>query len=349
MNSKHVATPSGRTSTMKRMTLCAAILGLLLGGSGPARADVYAVDWDRNSVLRYDGTGKLLGTFASGGGLSHYSGITFGPDGNMFVTTNPYPFNSGGGVLRFNGSTGAFLGTFVPAGSGGLNNSLEPTFGPDGNLYVAGFGAGILRYNGQTGAFIDNFVPQGRGGLVAAEQGIFGPDGNLYVADNDGSQVLRYNGKTGTFIDAFVSAGRGGLFGPGGLAFGPDGNLYVDSDPLHGVGGVLRYDGKTGAFIDAFVPAGSGGLARLGGIAFAPDGNLYVSSFYTNEGIYRYNGQTGAFIDLFAQPPPGESTGFTYFAFSGSSVPEPSVLRLLGTGAVCLVGWYAWRRRQRAV
>jgi hypothetical protein len=37
-------------------------------------------------------------------------------------------------VLRYNGTTGAFVSTFVPTGSGGLSFPLGGTFGPDNNL-----------------------------------------------------------------------------------------------------------------------------------------------------------------------------------------------------------------------
>lgn len=50
-------------------------------------------------------------------------------------------------VLRYNGSTGAFLSTFVPTGSGGLTFPLWGAFGPDGNLYVSNSEAdAVLRF-----------------------------------------------------------------------------------------------------------------------------------------------------------------------------------------------------------
>src|SRR5262249_20166304 len=73
-------------------------------------------------------------------------------------------------ILRYDEKTGAFLGTFVPRGSGGLAGPVGMSIGPDGNLYVA---SGtyyvvpdrpnpapdrILRFNGATGAFLDIFV-----------------------------------------------------------------------------------------------------------------------------------------------------------------------------------------------
>ena len=39
-------------------------------------------------------------------------------------------------VLRYNGTTGAFIDAFVSSGSGGLDMPSGLTFGPDGNLYV---------------------------------------------------------------------------------------------------------------------------------------------------------------------------------------------------------------------
>jgi DNA-binding beta-propeller fold protein YncE len=55
-------------------------------------------------------------------------------------------------VLRYNGSTGAFMGVF--ASGGGLTMPIGLAFGPDGNLYVGTRSGNIIRYNGTTGAFI---------------------------------------------------------------------------------------------------------------------------------------------------------------------------------------------------
>jgi len=69
-------------------------------------------------------------------------------------------------VLRFDAMTGAFIDTFVPSGSGGLNGPIGLVFGADGNLYVSSVvSLSVLRFDGVTGAFIDAFVPSGSGGL----------------------------------------------------------------------------------------------------------------------------------------------------------------------------------------
>jgi hypothetical protein len=70
---------------------------------------------------------------AGSGGLSAPQGITLGSDGNAYVAGN------NGAVLRYNGTTGAYINTFVSQGSGGLGFSGTQAglaFGPDGNLYV---------------------------------------------------------------------------------------------------------------------------------------------------------------------------------------------------------------------
>src|SRR5947208_2802581 len=70
-------------------------------------------------------------------------------------------------ILKFNAQSGAPLGAFVPAGSGGLDGPTGLTFGPDGNLYVSSSvqKSPILRYDGRTGQFLGPFVGEQNGGL----------------------------------------------------------------------------------------------------------------------------------------------------------------------------------------
>src|SRR5437867_5349289 len=85
-------------------------------------------------------------------------------------------------VLRYNETTGAFIGAFVPAASGGLDFTIGLTMGPDGNLYVGShYSNSILRYSGATGTFLGTLVSSGSGGLNGVTGLAFGPDLNLYV------------------------------------------------------------------------------------------------------------------------------------------------------------------------
>src|SRR5262249_20345792 len=138
--------------------------------------------------------------------------------------------------LRYDGLTGAFVDTFVPRHSGGLNQPYGILFGPDGNgdgrndLYVSTGEMGgpgqlkaVLRFDGITGAFIDEFT---KGGDLQSTRGIiFGPDGDLYVADRKRlvpeGRILRYDGRTGAYLGDFVPWQGGGLKQPTYLVFGP--------------------------------------------------------------------------------------------------------------------------------
>ena len=107
--------------------------------------------------------------------------MTFGPDGNLYVGNRDT--NS---VLRYDGATGAFLGTFAAAP--GLFSPHGLAFGLDGNLYVSGEGDGhVYRFDGTTGAFKDVVMS------VAHPVGLtFDSNGALYVSDYANALVLRY-------------------------------------------------------------------------------------------------------------------------------------------------------------
>jgi DNA-binding beta-propeller fold protein YncE len=325
-----------------------AALALLYGVTSSAYADLLVSSGTiDNRVLSYDETtGAFLGTFASGGGLIDPFGLVYGPDGNLYVAdfgdpTRPDLFNFST-VRRYDGTTGAFIDIFVPAGSGGLGGPRGLVFGPDGNLYVANNNTSlVLRYDGTTGAFLGAFASGG--GLAAPEGLVFGRDGNLYVSSRAGNNgILRYDGTTGAFLDTFVAPGSGGLQTPQGLVLGADGNLYVGCRECDAV---LRYDGTTGAFLGIF--ASGGGLDDAGdGLVFGPDGNLYVTSWLTRE-VKRYDGTTGAFLDTFASGGGLGSPQGLVFTPRGQVVPEPATLTLLSIGLVG-IGGYCWRRLQRA-
>jgi sugar lactone lactonase YvrE len=242
---------------------------------------------------------------------------------------------SGNNVARFDQTTGASLGDFISAGSGGLVSPDDLTWGPDGNLYVSSSAANttgqILRYNGQTGAFIDVFA---QGGGMARPYGVaFGPDGLLYVASFRSDQILRYNGSTGAFVDVFAQGNgtaAGLLNGPNDLLFGPGGTLFVTTQGsvANGTGGIsyqfasqtLRYNISTGVgqvFAPQPAPApGGAGYVSMLGLALGPDGALYTSDYAG--GIRSYNALTGALqqtISTGALFTPGGATTVGNFAF----------------------------------
>jgi hypothetical protein len=211
--------------------------------------DLYVVDINLNAVLRYDGlTGAFIDTFVSpdSGGLNSPFDLTYGPDGNLYVSSNV-----SNQVLRYNGTTGAFIDAFVS----GLSAPDGITFGGDGSLYIANQGTNeVLRYKAGT---LSAFVTAGSGSLNQPRRAIFGPDANgdgiqdLYVASQGNGKVLRYDGLAGAFIDTFASTGS--TQGPMWMQFGPDGLLYATARtaPTGLATSIIRFNGTTGAFIDS--------------------------------------------------------------------------------------------------
>lgn len=217
-----------------------------------ARSDgVYVASELTGSIEKFNVNGTWLSRYAT---ATTPTGITFDSAGRGYVAQ----FDADS-VTRYS-TTGTSLGTFVTAGSGGLNGpDLGITYGPDGNLYVPSFNSGdVLRYNGTTGAFIDKFIAAGSGGLSQPRQMIW-RDGKVYVSSDNGNKVLRYNGTTGAFMDTFVAAGSGGLNGATGMVFHGS-SLYVASWRNNRI---LKYDAATGAFQSIFASTGLNGPVSL--------------------------------------------------------------------------------------
>ncbi len=160
-------------------------------------------------VLEFDGkSGKFKRIFVStrSGGLTSPFAITFGPDGNLYVTD---VFT--GSVLEYSGSDGTFIRPFVTAGSGGLSYATGLTFGPDGNLYVCsstGSNIGILKYDGSSGAYLGNLIP--------ASAGVQGPTGVLFY--NFESQIAPTGGNVSAATDQ--SGNRYVVWDDGGTVYG---------------------------------------------------------------------------------------------------------------------------------
>ena len=148
-----------------------------------------------STVEKYSPTGTSLGTFITtgSGGLSNAKAIVWGPDGNAYVSSY-----GNSEVIRYNGTTGAFMNVFA-TGSGGFE---DVTFGPDNNLYVASYGNNaVYRYNGTTGASMGTFISG-----IATPYGLrFDPAGNLDVSSRSLGQIRTYNGSTGAYINTLVS------------------------------------------------------------------------------------------------------------------------------------------------
>ena len=110
---------------------------------------------DSGAVRRYDATtGALIDTIAPLDPVGSPIAARFGPDGHLYVN-----YFYGHRIQRFNILTGADLGTFVPAGSGGLFWVYNIGFGPDNHLYATERYSNVVnRFDGTTGAPLGAFA-----------------------------------------------------------------------------------------------------------------------------------------------------------------------------------------------
>jgi DNA-binding beta-propeller fold protein YncE len=272
---------------MRVIRLFALALAGLLNTTCVASIEVLVSSYGTGEILRYDANnGSFLGVFAAHATLERPVGITIGPDNNLYVADEGDP---NGKIVRFDGTTGALIDTFVTTGSGGLVAAHDIVFGPDGNLYVSSQNThNVLRYDGNTGAFIDDFVTSQSGGLWQSLGISFGPDGHLYVADGFNDRVNRYDGASGNFIDSVVSGGA--LNYPEDVFFDSNGDLLVSSRDTNQI---LKYN-LAGNPLGVF--ASGGGLSGPVGMLTTPDNEMLVSGIFGSH-IIRYDASSGALID----------------------------------------------------
>ncbi|MCH8083308.1 MAG: hypothetical protein IH885_03635, partial [Myxococcales bacterium] len=145
-----------------------------------------------NEILEFDGsTGAAIGppafvdTGGNGGGAITPYGLRF-HQGVLYVASFFYDE-----VKAFHATTGAFLSTFVTAGSGGLSGPTGVDFGPGGDLFVASqTDDAVRRYDGSTGAFVEVFVASGDNGLDQPFDLQFVPEPTATTALASGALLL---------------------------------------------------------------------------------------------------------------------------------------------------------------
>jgi sugar lactone lactonase YvrE len=210
-------------------TLFAADPGGVLSGLAFGGGNLYAADSSKGRILAFDAqTGTQITSFG-GGSLTSPIGLAF-QGGSLYVADS-----SANDVVKYSDS-GVSQGTFITAGSGGLQMPGELAFDSAGNLLVAsGQGA-------SNGGAVDRFDSAGNpnpssgksGAVFASDPGLFNPyglaispTGAVFVGDRNSNQLNGSGG--GGHFDQLDSSGalvqsvpfNGGNGNPYGLALGP--------------------------------------------------------------------------------------------------------------------------------
>ena len=221
------------------------------------------VGFGNGKIEVFDGqSGEFIKVFAqSSTSTSGFSGLGFAPDGNLYV--GGVWVGSNDTVRKFNGTTGAVMGTVVTLASG--QNSLGMTVGEDSCIYI-GVGStstGVVKRCQLDGSSLIDFATgfDGNGPRTP----VWGPDGHMYVTDLNLGLVRKINAGTGASMGTFADPPSNGNVAS---VFAPNGSLYVSgvwTDIIY------KHNGSTGAAQGTFLSGirAHGMLVRV--VAPAPE------------------------------------------------------------------------------
>lgn len=192
-------------------------------------------------------------------GILNASGVAFGPDGLLYVSSRAegivYQVGAGGVAKVF---------------AEGLGIATGLAFDQSGDLYVGDRSGTIFKIRGNTET--ETFVFATLEPSIAAYHLAFDSHGTLYVTGptTASSQSILAMDKDGNATEFYRGLGR-----PQGMAFDADDNLYVAAS-LHGERGIVRITPEGAAEL---VVAGS----NLIGLALLPGGRAALA---TRDAVY---------------------------------------------------------------
>lgn len=195
-----------RNDTLEYAGAFADVAGL--GATGlafDAEGLAYVAAYQTSEVRRFSRTGAPLGPLfpaGSAGLQGPDNGMTFGPDGNLYV-----PGYDSSNVVKWDPRTGQ-ASIAVAARQSGLfqTRGLLPSRDRQ-HIFITGEGSGRLyRWNLASGA-----VTQLAAGLARPTGIDYGVDGKLLVSS--GNSVVRIDPDTGANLGTFIHEGLGGLAG----------------------------------------------------------------------------------------------------------------------------------------
>jgi len=168
-----------------------------------------------NKIVLLDNSGNYLQDFVAPGtgGLHGPTGMTYGPDGNLYVANASAGANN---IVEFNGQTGAPIGTFA-SGLNGPTGLRYDSF--DGNFYATNFGnfgGNTVSKINSSGTVLGNFASGHQlPTSIAIDAG-----GNIYVGEFGAGAVKKFDPLGNLLATGTVGA-------TGGLSFNPNNNQLL--------------------------------------------------------------------------------------------------------------------------
>jgi len=272
------------------------------------------------TIFRLDAAGAftIVHSFSTPSkGESPFAGLTLGPGGILYGTTEAGGTFSKGTVFRFDAAGTGTLTVLHSFTGGGDGDSpwAELTLGRDGSLYgtaVGGATGGTVFKVDAAGTFTTLHAFSGEEGANPAAHVIQGTDGNLYGTTLTGpsgwSTIFRLDA-AGTLTTLFRFSGEfgGGLYG--GILQAADGDLYGTTQGPESAGTLYKFDFVSLTTLYRFIDTSFEGAHPHGGLVQGADGSLYGT---TRRGGTWWSGGT-----LFRLDSAGVHT--TLHSFNGSS------------------------------
>jgi uncharacterized repeat protein (TIGR03803 family) len=195
-----------------------------------------------------NGTLTTLTNFNNSNGANPYAGLTLGPDGIFYGTTQAGGANNSGTVFKV--TTNAILTTLYVFGTtNGISPETSLTLGPDGNFYGTTMQSYYTLYTVFPGYTIN--IPSG--------------GGTIYQITTNGAPtvLVDFDYYSGTYPNASLTLGADGNF-YGGTYLGGDNNL-----------GTIFQVTTNGMLTTLVNLNNTNGAYPIGGVIFGPDNQLY--------------------------------------------------------------------------
>ena len=259
-------------------------LDLPIGLVVDSDSNVYVVSSKSDKILKYSPDGEFQNIFVSGPELYSPTDLSFYDD-SLYVSSNLTHE-----ILRYDVSSGTFLGKLIDRENSSLRSPTGLTFGPDNNLYVASSKTNeILRYDPKNEKPVDEkFVTDKSNGLNSPTH-LEIKNKKICVSSNFNKSINCYHQDSGEILDKHVLSFGNEIPYRDNSIIGPDGVTYVSNNLASEI---VKLEGTDSELI---IETGDSFLRTPSYLTFK-DGYLYVGS---DDKIFKFDGNEGGFIDVF--------------------------------------------------